>query len=125
MATTTHIKFNNGLTVTDEGAGVIRVDSVGATGPGVPAGGATGQTLKKTTGADYDTSWQPVLPADTVVAAATRIIANLTTAGDTQPAWRVLGSGRMEWGAGGTTAVDVFLERLAAGQLRATSTNLL
>jgi predicted RNA-binding Zn ribbon-like protein len=59
-----------------------------------------------------------VLPADTVIAAATRIIANMTTAGDTQPAWRVLGSGQMEWGPGGTTAPDTILTRLAAGNLR-------
>src|SRR5262245_49065212 len=39
MATTTHIKFGDGLAVTDEGAGVIRVDgSGGATGPAGPTG---------------------------------------------------------------------------------------
>jgi hypothetical protein len=32
MATTNHIKFGDGLGVTDEGGGVIRVDGVGATG---------------------------------------------------------------------------------------------
>src|SRR5215471_781795 len=57
------------------------------------------------------------LPDDTVVAAATRIVSNITTAGDTQPAWRVLGSGRMDWGPGGTTAPDTNLYRDAANIL--------
>src|SRR5262245_42893127 len=34
MATTTHIKFGDGLDVTDEGAGVIRVDTGGGGGVG-------------------------------------------------------------------------------------------
>jgi len=78
------------------------------------------------------TRWVPVfggssgggaaLPADTVVAAATRIIANLTTAGDAQPAWRVLGSGRMDWGPGGATAPDTNLYRQAAGKLQTDGT---
>src|SRR5499427_553347 len=58
------------------------------------------------------------LPADTVVAAATRIVSNITTAGDTQPAWRVLGSGRMDWGPGGATAPDTNLYRNAASSLK-------
>src|SRR5262252_9153672 len=58
------------------------------------------------------------LPADTVDAAATRIVSNITTAGDTQPAWRVLGSGRMDWGPGGATAPDTNLYRSAAGILK-------
>jgi hypothetical protein len=51
MATTTHIKFGDGLDVTDEGAGVIRVDGSGgppgATGPaGAPgAAGPAGPNL--------------------------------------------------------------------------------
>ena len=34
---------------------------VGIPGPGVPAGGSTGTVLKKLSGADYDTAWQPDL----------------------------------------------------------------
>jgi microcystin-dependent protein len=56
-------------------------------------------------------------PVDTVIAAATRIIANMTTVGDAQPAWRVLGSGQMEWGAGGASPTDVTLWRSSAGLL--------
>ena len=96
----------------------------GPSGPtaGLPAGGATGTVLTKTSAADYATAWQTPsggagLPADTVVAAATRIIANLTTAGDAQPAWRVLGSGRMDWGPGGSTAPDTNLYRFGAAAL--------
>jgi len=33
------------------------VHAQGATGPGVPAGGTTGQIMKKNSGADYDTYW--------------------------------------------------------------------
>jgi hypothetical protein len=54
---------------------------------------------------------------DSVVAAATRVVANLLAAGDTQPAWRVLGSGQMEWGAGGASAPDTILYRSSAGLL--------
>jgi len=44
MTTTTHIKFGDGLAVTDEGGGTIRVDGqggpAGATGPAGPTGAA-------------------------------------------------------------------------------------
>jgi hypothetical protein len=59
---------------------------------------------------------------DAVTAAATRVVANMLAAGDAQPAWRVLGSGQMEWGAGGATAPDVTLSRGAAGTLYLGST---
>jgi hypothetical protein len=77
------IIWGDGLTITEEGDFVIRVDSAGgATGPtgpegpegppgptgppgadgadgvGVPAGGTAGQVLTKDTSTDYDTSWQ-------------------------------------------------------------------
>jgi hypothetical protein len=70
MPTTTQINFGYGLDVTDEGGGVITVDSSGAAGPtgpagpsgpagpGVPTGGTAGQVLTKDTTTDYDTSWQ-------------------------------------------------------------------
>jgi hypothetical protein len=91
----------------------------GANGQGVPVGGTTGQALIKNSATNYDTIWSAVqgLPADTVVAAATRIISNKLLAGDTQPAWRIFGSGKMEWGLGGTTVVDTNLYRSAAGWL--------
>jgi len=67
VATFKHIKFGDGLTVVDEGAGVITVNGAGgppgptgpagAAGPGVPAGGTTGQVLQKTSGTDYATGW--------------------------------------------------------------------
>lgn len=63
--------------------------------------------------------WEPLaatpaaaaLPADTVVPAATRIISNKLLAGDAQPAWRVLGDGKMQWGVGGSTAPETTLYR--------------
>jgi hypothetical protein len=62
----------------------------------------------------------PGVPGDTVVAAAARVLANMLAAGDAQPAWRVLGSGQMEWGAGGASAPDVILSRSAANRLQVT-----
>lgn len=38
---------------------------INASGPGLPAGGTTGQVLGKTAGADYATAWQNV-PVQTV-----------------------------------------------------------
>ena len=90
-------KLQNPGTTTD----FLRGDGTWTTPPGAGGGG---------------------LPADTVIAAATRIIANMTTAGDAQPAWRVLGSGQMEWGPGGSTATDTVLSRGAAGRLHHGST---
>jgi len=83
---------------------------------GLPAGGALGTVLTKKSAADFDTAWSVVqgLPADTVVPAATRIIANKLLATDTQNAWNVMGDGSMHWGAGGTTAADTTLQRLPA-----------
>src|SRR5215469_18334632 len=63
----------------------------------------------------------PGLPADTVVAAATRIISNKLVASDAQPAWQVLGNGQMNFGAGGATATDTNLYRNGAGQLKTDS----
>jgi hypothetical protein len=57
---------------------------------------------------------------DSVVVAATRIVASKLLAGDTQPAFRILGNGKIEWGAGGSTAPDVNLYR-AAGALQTDS----
>src|SRR5215469_31251 len=73
-----------------------------------------------------DGTWQLLgavnaLPADTVIPAATRIISNKLTAADTQPAWKVRGDGRMDWGPGGTSAPDTDLYRSAAGILKTDS----
>jgi hypothetical protein len=54
---------------------------------------------------------------DSVTAAATRVVANMLAAGDTQPAWQVLGSGQMQWGVGGTSAPDVTLGRTGVSRL--------
>lgn len=59
-----------------------------------------------------------LLPADTVAAAATRVIANLLAAGNTQPAFRIMGDGKHEWGAGGSTVPDVNLYRSGATELK-------
>ena len=99
----------------------------GATGPQGPPGadstvpGPTGPQgppgADSTVPGPQGPQGPPGVPGDTVTDAATRVIANMLAAGDTQPAWRVLGSGRMEWGAGGTTAPDLALSRAAAGRL--------
>src|SRR5215469_18884401 len=100
--------------------------ATGAQGPpgqGVPAGGTAGQALVKINATDYNTQWTTIatgsgLPADVVVAAATRIIANKLLAGDAQPAWQVMGSGQFNWGPGGATAPDTNLYRAGAGALK-------
>jgi hypothetical protein len=49
-----------GLTGATGATGLTGATGVtGATGRGVPVGGAIGYVLTKTSGADYDTSWQP------------------------------------------------------------------
>jgi len=70
-----------------------------------------------------------LLPTDTVVVAATRIIKNLLLAGDANPAFQLNGNGAMFWGAGGANATDVNLQRITSpftglgltGSFRATS----
>lgn len=57
-------------------------------------------------------------PADTVVPSGTRIIANKLLAADTQPDWRLDGNGKIEWGAGGSNALDTNLYRPAANTLK-------
>ena len=54
---------------------------------------------------------------DSVVVAATRILASKKLVGDTQPAFRFFGDGKLEWGVGGTTAVDTSLYRSAANEI--------
>jgi len=58
------------------------------------------------------------LPADTVIAAAIRIIANKLAAGDAQNSWRVMGDGSMVWGFGGSSPPDVNLYRGGVDTLR-------
>src|SRR6516162_10595570 len=62
-----------------------------------------------------------ILPADTTIAAATRIISNSLVATDTQPAWQVMGSGQFNWGPGGSTAPDTSLYRSGAAVLTTTA----
>jgi hypothetical protein len=74
-------------------------------------------TLPKGTFATVKARLDGALYQDMVTAAATRIIANELVGTDTQPAFRILGSGKMEWGVGGTTVPDVNLYRSAVGVL--------
>jgi len=89
----------------------------------VPAGGTAGQALTKIDSTNYNTQWQTIsaggaLPADTVVAAGTRIISNKLVGTDAQPSWQVLGSGQMNFGPGGAGATDTTLFRNAASDLK-------
>jgi hypothetical protein len=54
---------------------------------------------------------------DAVTVAGTRLVASKLLAGDPQPAFRILGDGKLEWGPGGATVPDVKLRRAAAGWL--------
>lgn len=70
---------------------------------------------------DWIPMWGPTpntLPQDTVIAAATRIIANRLVNTDANAAWQVRGDGRMDWGAGGGAAYDTNLYRSSAGRLQ-------
>jgi hypothetical protein len=62
-----------------------------------------------------------LLPADTVAAAGVRLIRNLLAASDAQPAFRIMGDGRHDWGAGGANAPDVNLYRGGVNVLRTES----
>jgi hypothetical protein len=59
---------------------------------------------------------------DEVIVAGTRLVANKLQGADTQPAFRILGDGKVEWGVGGTTALDVNLYRSAANVLKTDDT---
>jgi hypothetical protein len=58
-----------------------------------------------------------LLPTDTVVAGAVRVIRNLLAAGDANPAWQIRGDGRHDWGAGGASAMDSYLQRAGVNYL--------
>lgn len=58
---------------------------------------------------------------DSVVDAATRLVAVKLLAGDAQPAFRIRGDGTIEWGAGGASALDVGLYRHLATAVLATT----
>src|SRR5215471_4475641 len=70
---------------------------------------------------DWIPMWGPTpntLPQDTVIAAATRIIANRLVNTDANAAWQVRGDGRMDWGAGGGAAYDTNLYRSSVNTLK-------
>lgn len=60
--------------------------------------------------------------SDAVTPAATRLVATKLLSADTQPAFRILGDGDLEWGAGGSTAPDTNLYRNAANNLKTDDT---
>jgi hypothetical protein len=91
----------------------------------VPAGGATGQVLTKTSATDYATAWSPAsgafVPLDGVQPAGTRILASKLVSTDAQPAFQINGDGTIQWGPGGATAPDTNLYRTASQMLRTDS----
>jgi len=91
-----------------------------ATAPGSPA---LGQIFYDTAASALKTwngsAWVPAsVPADTVVTAATRILSSKLLSADANPAFRIMGDGKHEWGAGGSNPLDVNLYRYAADVLR-------
>jgi hypothetical protein len=58
------------------------------------------------------------LPMDTVTIAAARVLASKLLVGDAQPAFRILGSGELDWGPGGAAVTDTNLYRGAAGVVK-------
>ena len=55
---------------------------------------------------------------DAVVVAGTRLVASKLLAGDAQPAFRISGDGRIEWGPGGASTPDTSLYRSEAMTLK-------
>lgn len=90
------------------GAGVLRTDGIldanGLTINGVPVGTGGSDATK--------------VDKDSVVVAATRIVANKLLVGDANQNFRILGDGKVQWGAGGALALDTNLYRLSAAVLR-------
>jgi hypothetical protein len=74
-------------------------------------------TLGPTNMNHLETGVANALAADAVTAAGTRILASKLVGTDAQPAFRILGSGEIDWGPGGSTAADTNLYRSAAGIL--------
>lgn len=62
------------------------------------------------------------LAADATTLAATRLVATKLLVSDAQPAFRLLGNGKLEWGAGGASAVDTNLYRNGASELKTDDT---
>lgn len=67
-----------------------------------PSGGATGVGY---------------VPQDAVTVAGVRLVSTKLVSTDAQPAFRIMGDGKHEWGAGGASAPDVNLYRPSAGFL--------
>lgn len=135
------IKFGDGFVVTDEGGGII---TVAGTGGGNGGGGGitsiddntpsslTGLLKGNGTdvdvavaGTDYATPAQLTgkVDRDAVELATARLVAVKLAAPDTQPAFRILGDGKHEWGQGGGSAPDARLYRISAANLQ-TDTSL-
>lgn len=91
------------------------------TGTGGPSDGDV-WTSDGAGGAAWETPTAASDPAkvdrDAVEAAVNRLVAVKLAAGDTQPAFRILGDGTHQWGAGGTTAPDQTLGRPFGGYLQ-------
>jgi len=90
-----------------------------ATAPSSPA---LGQIFYDTAASALKTwngsAWVPAsVPADTVVTAATRILANKLLSADANPAFRIFGDGKMEWGAGGSNVPDLSIYRYGSSSL--------
>lgn len=89
-------------------AGILRTDGTldanALTINGVPVG---------TGGADATK-----VDKDSVVVAATRVIASKLLVGDAQPAFFLGGDGKIQWGAGGAAALDTSLYRASVGRVQ-------
>lgn len=65
-----------------------------------------------------DTLLAARLLTDAVTVAGTRVLATKLLTGDANQAFRIMGDGKLEWGAGGASAPDVNLYRSAANMLK-------
>ena len=76
----------------------------------------TGTTVTGTTVNGTTINATPALSTDYPV--------RMTVGAEANPRWRMLGTGKQEWGAGGGSATDVSLDRLAAGILGVPAANM-
>jgi hypothetical protein len=103
-----HVKMPN-LPTTDPGvAGRIWNDHGTVVLSGSTSGGSPGVSGK--------------VDRDAVEIATARLVQVKLAAGDTQPAFKITGDGKLQWGPGGAAALDMNLYRAAAGQLRTDGT---
>jgi len=85
----------------------------------VPAG--TGTPLNAANLNHLEAGVAAALPGSSAVAANTGVFSNKLSASDVQPAFQIMGDGKLRWGPGGSTPFDTTLYRSAVNSLKTDS----